>query len=294
MARPRAAREAVARTPSRVGNNRVMPFAYRTARAVAMAVALASLVAGLVGCDPPGGDIGRWRPKVGDTWQIQLSGTPAISFDVDVYDIDLFDVPKATINRLHRDGRRVVCYFSAGSYEPWRPDAARLPRSVRGEPLDPPFDEERWLDIRSARVLAVMVDRMDLARDKGCDGVDPDNVEGWDNDTGFDLTRSDQAAFNRSLADAAHARGLAIGLKNDLGQVAGLVRSFDFAVNEQCHQYRECAMLAPFVDAGKPVFGIEYRVTRSEFCPESRRRHHSTLRKRLNLGPYRRACAWEM
>ncbi len=34
--------------------------------------------------------------------------------------------------------------------------------------------------------------RLGLATRKGCDGVDLDNVNGYDNDTGFPLTYDDQ------------------------------------------------------------------------------------------------------
>lgn len=61
-----------------------------------------------------------WRPAPGTTtWQWQLQGRIDTSFDVDMYDIDLFDTPASTIRQLQRDGRTVICYFSAGSYEDW-------------------------------------------------------------------------------------------------------------------------------------------------------------------------------
>ncbi len=63
-----------------------------------------------------------WQPKPGTTWQWQLTGEIDTSFDVAMYDIDLFDTPQAVIETLHQDGRTVICYFSAGSYEDWRPD----------------------------------------------------------------------------------------------------------------------------------------------------------------------------
>ena len=44
-------------------------------------------------------------------------------------------------------------------------------------------------------------ERLDLAAAKGCDAVDPDNVDGYANPTGFDLTGDDQLAFNRWLAE---------------------------------------------------------------------------------------------
>jgi hypothetical protein len=103
-----------------------------------------------------------------------------------------------------------------------------------------------------------MLARLDLARSKGCDGVEPDNVDAYDNDPGLAFDGDDQLDYNRFLASAAHARGLAIALKNDLLQVADLVNHFDLQVNEQCHQFTECGELQPFLDQGKPVLNAEY------------------------------------
>ncbi len=200
-----------------------------------------------------------WTPRVADTWQWQLSGTLNTRYDVAVYDIDLFDTPAATIAALKTAGRRVVCYFSAGSGENWRSDYARFAAADLGNALDG-WAGERWLDIRSANVRAVMVARLQLAAGKGCDGVEPDNVDAFeaDNRAGFALTAADQLSYNRYLADQAHALGLAIALKNDTAQVAALAPSFDFAVNEQCHEYSECGVYSAFTGAGKPVFNVEY------------------------------------
>lgn len=71
----------------------------------------------------------------GMTWQWQLQGDVDTSFDVDLYDVDLFDTPVETIDRLRRDGRVVICYFST-AYEDWRPDADRWPARALGEALD--------------------------------------------------------------------------------------------------------------------------------------------------------------
>lgn len=191
------------------------------------------------------------------TWQWQLQGELNTSYDVDLYDIDLFDTSASQIASLREDGRYVVCYFSAGSFEDWREDAGDFPHDSLGETLDG-WEGERWLDIRNAEVRAVHERRLDLAVDKGCDGVEPDNVTAANNDTGFDITPDDQLDFNRFLADAAHERGLTIALKNDLEQIPELVGWFDFAVNEQCHEYDECDVYRPFLDAGKPVFNAEY------------------------------------
>jgi hypothetical protein len=94
--------------------------------------------------------------------------------------------------------------------------------------------------------------------------VEADNVDGWDNPTGFDLSGADQLAYNRWLAEQAHARGLAIALKNDGDQVTDLVDAFDLAVVEQCVELEECEQYEPFVAAEKPVFVAEYRADGAE------------------------------
>jgi len=212
-----------------------------------------------------------YKPTLSNTWQMQLSGEVNTNYSVDVYDIDLFDTSKNTIDLLHNQGKKVICYFSAGSYEEWRSDAGDFPSEALGNELDG-WEGERWLDVRNDKLNSVMKRRMDLAKAKGCDGVDPDNVDGYTNDTGFDLKYKDQLKYAIFLANEAHKRGLSIGLKNNLDQITELVNHYDFAVNEQCNQYRECDMLSPFIKHSKPVFNIEY---------SSSYRNNSSKRKQL-------------
>ena len=241
---------------------------------------------------PPEGDMGaRWRPTKGQTWQWQLDGGPIdTSVDADVYDVDLFTTPAATVADLHGRGRKVICYFSAGSWEPYRPDSGDYPDDVMGGPVEG-WPDERWLDVRRVDVLRpLLAARFDLCADKGFDGVEPDWMDSHTQDTGFPITAGDQLRFNHMLADMAHERGLAIGLKNDLGQVAELADVFDFAVVEQCAENGECGELAPFLDRGKPVFHAEYDLAVTDFCTESQRLGLSSIRKRLDLDAWRESC----
>ena len=227
----------------------------------------------------------------GTSWQWQLSGTIDTSVDAQMYDIDLFESPQNVIDELHRKDRIVICYFSAGSWEGFRPDAGSFPQSVRGSPLDPPFQDELWLDIRQLGVLGpIMSARLDLAVAKGCDGVEPDNVDGYTNDSGFPLTGTDQIAYNTFIAQAARARGLSVGLKNDLDQIPQLVDVFDWALNEQCFEFDECALLMPFISAGKAVFGVEYALDPPQFCPQANAMNYDWLRKNIQLDAFRVSC----
>jgi hypothetical protein len=231
-----------------------------------------------------------WKPTKGQTWQWQLSGKLDRTVTADVYDIDAETSTTTDVAALHKAGRRVVCYVDVGSYERYRADAKRFPADVLGSTMDG-WPDERWLDIRRWDVLKpILTDRFDTCRKKGFDAVEPDNVDGYANDTGFPLTAGDQLTFNRRIAGLAHGLGLAVGLKNDLDQVTALAPAFDFAVNEECAEYAECGVLTAFTKAGKPAFNAEYEMATTAFCANSRQIGLSSIRKRLSLNAWRQTC----
>ena len=241
---------------------------------------------------------GNWyRPSVLVTWQWQLQGNINTSYAVEIYDVDLFNTSRAEIQELQSSGKKVICYFSAGSYENFREDKNRFLPGELGNVLDG-WENERWLDIRSSNVHTIMKSRLDLAKEKGCDGVEPDNMDGYVNNSGFELTASDQLAFNKFIANESHKRNLSVGLKNDLDQINELVDYYDFSVNEQCFEYRECHALFSFIEKGKPVLNVEYlnkyvvdETKRSVLCAESLSNQFSTLILPLDLNDdFRYSC----
>jgi hypothetical protein len=229
-----------------------------------------------------------WVPNGIQPWFIQYTGNMDYSKNVNIYNIDLFDTTIDTINTLHNRNVRVICYFSAGTYENWRPDANLFLSSDLGKSNG--WVGENWLDIRSTSVRNIMKNRILLAKQKKCDGVDPDNVDGYSNDSGFPLTSNDQLDFDKFLATTAHENGLSVSLKNNLDQIPQLVNYFDYAVNEQCLQYNECSALKPFTDAGKTVFHIEYSGTIGNICLKTRPLLFSSVLKNLNLDATQSAC----
>lgn len=205
-----------------------------------------------------------WKPRANDTWQIILSHPPIISDtdtsttpNVDVFDIDLFDTPMETIQRLHDLGKKVICYFSAGSYEDWRSDASEFKPEDMGNALDG-WPGEKWLKLESSNVRKIMKDRVSLAKSKGCDGVDPDNVDGYQNDNGLSLTQRDSISFMSYLSSITAPLNLTLGLKNAGDIIPAILPLVQFSVNEQCIEHDECSTFQPFIAAGKPVFHIEY------------------------------------
>ena len=238
-----------------------------------------------------------WHPPVGTTWQWQLTGLPIdSSFAAEMYDIDLFENDAATVAALQAQGRKVICYLSAGSWEDWRPDADAFPSEVLGNDYEG-WPGEKWLDIRQIELLApIMRARLDQCAAKGFDGVEPDNIDAYTSDTGFPLTYQHQLHYNRWLAAEAHARGLSIGLKNDDEQVADLLSHFDWALTEDCFAQDWCSAMAPFVTAGKAVFAAEYTDELSvnqfleQVCPEAELLEFNAILKHRDLDAWRRDC----
>lgn len=119
-----------------------------------------------------------------------------------------------------------------------------------------------------------MLERLRQAKEKGCDAVDPDNIDGYSegNNNGIGETIRDATSFMEFLAVEAHHRGLAIGLKNS-GELAAnktLVKLLDFAVVEECFTNTDdsgaldpnCADWSNFYLSSppKPVYSIEYPI----------------------------------
>lgn len=254
-------------------------------------VTLVGVLASLVLLVSPHAHAGGWRlPPFTNRFQYQLqtgsSGPGGIDLtlcaatdhssaclsplvvDIDLYGPDGRTPNVAAVRAIHARGGYAICYVDAGTWEAWRPDASHFPRALLGRANGWPG--ERWLDIRRvALLITLMTPRVLGCARAGFDAVEFDNVDGYANSTGFPLTSSEQIRYNLALANLAHRFGLAVGLKNDDVQAARLASTFDFAVDEQCVQYRECGLLEPFLRRRHPVFDVEYRGSLATACARS-------------------------
>jgi endo-alpha-1,4-polygalactosaminidase (GH114 family) len=239
------------------------------------------------------------------------SGGPCVRprvFDIDLYQDGRISgndhtINTAAVNAIHRRGGHAICYVSAGTAERFRPDYVKYVRFDRrighrllGKPFSDRFSNEYWVNINNARgqrdfVLRRVADRTRKCAAAGFDAVEYDVVDAYAQGrrvTGWRIGARTQLVFDRALARIAHENGLSVGLKNDLGQVPKLEPRFDFAVNEQCFQYRECTNnpspgYRAFTRNGKAVFQVEYRIPPSRFCLDADRLGFSSIKKARNF-----------
>jgi hypothetical protein len=207
-----------------------------------------------------------WIPPRQLTWYWQLQGAVNNSEPVAAYDIDGFDTSAAEVAALHALGKHVICYLDVGTYEPGRPDTSSFPTSVLGSGVQG-WPGELWLDVGNLGALEpIMTARFQMCKEKGFDAVEPDNMDGYENGSGFPLAAQQQLTYDEWVAGEVHSLGMAVFQKNDGEQTAQLESHFDGALDEQCNQYSECDNFRAYLAAGKPVLNAEYELSTSAFC----------------------------
>jgi hypothetical protein len=235
-----------------------------------------------------------WKPAVGASFEWMLSNSLSASLPkAQVIDIDGFEATAMTVSRIHRAGKRAVCYINVGAWENWRPDKGKFPASVIGKAY-PGWAGEKFLDIRQIKLLApIMRARFDMCKSKGFDAIEPDNLDSHQQPTGFPITRAQQIAYNKWIAAEAHARGLSIGLKNVPDLLPELKAHFDWALLEDCYDQGWCSTMSPLIAAGKAVFSVEYtdnNINFTKYCNRMKVLKFTPLYKHRNLDSWSRHC----
>ena len=224
-----------------------------------------------------------WQPTAGKTWQWQLTTPVDISQNVDIYDIDYEDNSTAVVSTLHGLGKKVIAYMSVGTWEDFRADAGDFPAAIKGNTVGG-FPDEKWLDVRDQTTLRdIMRARFNLAKAKGFDAVEMDNIDGYTNNPGFSFSAGDQLVYNLWLASAVHSIGLAAFFKNDTDQVNDVVDYYDGCIVEQAFEYGEADSYSPFILQNKPVLEAEYNIAPSAYCSEAIDLGFSAIHKNLDL-----------
>ncbi|QMW66848.1 endo alpha-1,4 polygalactosaminidase [Mumia sp. ZJ1417] len=161
-------------------------------------------------------------------------------------------------------GRYNICYVNAfqtqkSERKSWRHKRWHLVLKRNGKAVKDTEWNEWLLDIRTgakrAKLAKVMRTWMKGCARAGYDAVELDNLDSFLRSRGL-LSRKQAVAYAKRLVKSAHAVGLAVGQKN-FAELNGKKIGFDFAIAEQCGQWRECA--AYVRSYGRRVIAVEYR-----------------------------------
>jgi len=212
----------------------------------------------------------------GATFEWRLDDLPNdYTTDAEVVDIDAFSATPELVANLKAQGKTVIAYLSVGSVENFREDANDFPEEVIGNIYEG-FEDENWLDIRKISLIAPIIEkRLDMIMSKGFDGIEPDNINGYQNNSGFNLNEADARTYSRYLIEQAHKRNLSIGQKNAEEIIPTLADEFDWILTEDAYADDFYKQLTPFIQLGKAVFMVEYtdRMSAENFtenvCPKA-------------------------
>jgi hypothetical protein len=214
-----------------------------------------ALLAGLGGLVGPAYAATITLPPAGTDWDYQLGGARPVPAHVGIVERDRLAAPVATAyNVCYVNGFQAQRQQKRFWHRHWR-----LVLKDGGRPVVDSVWGEWLLDTRTrakrtalARIVGRWTDR--CAAD-GFDAVEYDNLDSFSRSHHL-LTRADNKRYAAALVARAHADGLAAAQKN-WAEWDGRSVDFDFAVAEQCGQYRECGS---YVDHyGHHVLAVEYR-----------------------------------
>ncbi len=245
---------------------------------------------------PQNQNIIKFIPQTTFDWDLRSDLPIGSQYTAEVIDIDAFDNSAELVTELHSQGKKVIAYISVGSVENWRSDAADFPTSIIGNNYDG-WDGEKFLDIRRIDVLApIMRARLDMIKAKGFDAVEPDNMDSYTNNTGFNITEQDVINYCKWLADEAHSRGLSIGQKNATELSDELVDSFDWILLEDAFadDFQEEAKI--YITKNKAVFTTEYtdRMNENDFlntvCSQASNLKYTAILKERELNNFVITC----
>jgi hypothetical protein len=190
---------------------------------------------------------------------------------------------------MHPKGIKAACYISAGSWEKYRPDADDSPASVLGTSNGWPG--EKWLDIHKRKIpKPIMRARIDICRRKGFDAIELRQRRRVPERDGVPAHRARPASVQRVPHERRSCpRTLRLPQERSRAdpEAPALLRC---RVERTVLPVSGCPALGRFVNAGKPVFNVGYKLDRSQFCDRANARNFNSLKKRLALDAWRRPC----
>lgn len=240
-----------------------------------------------------------YKPLIGDSFEWCLDSialTQVNQYTCKIIDVDAFSATKELVDAFHARGIKVIAYISVGTIENYRPDSTLLPLEIIGN-IYPAWPDERFLNIREIeKMKPFIVSRFDMIKQKGFDGIEPDNMDGYNEINGFDLTLNDTKLFCEWIIEEAHNRGLSIGQKNTEELTPSLYKKFDWALTEDVFNLNTQNDYSQYISVNKPVFSAEYTdvMSTTDFntfvCSKAKQLKYFAFLKHRDLTQWKYEC----
>jgi hypothetical protein len=218
---------------------------------------IVAVLCGLVGLAVPTyAGAARTLPPTHTDWDYQLGGARPVPAHVGIVERDRLASPLA--------GKYNICYVNGFQTQVeqekfWHRHHWNLVLKDHGRPVVDSVWGEWLLDTRTpakrAALAAIMGRWTDRCAHDGFDAVEYDNLDSFSRSHHL-LTKTDNKKYAALLVEKAHAAGLAAAQKN-MAEWNGTTVGFDFAIAEQCGQYRECVSYVHHY--GDHVLAVEYQ-----------------------------------
>lgn len=225
-----------------------------------------------------------WQPKPGETknWDIQVNAPIDLSTERAMIIVDLFASVPSPTTIAYGDGSTVsvpagsqpqtmatlqarqtiiTCRVGLGGVKSTDPDFAKFPSgTVSSMTLD---DDQvtHYLDFaQRAAWEDIAFARIDLAKQIGCDAIEPYLSDHGFTDLGFPPELESQRSWYAAVAAAVHGRELSVGMRNgvELGLVDTMAANYDWLLVERCAEVPNCELVRPFLNVRKAVFAIDF------------------------------------
>ena len=224
-------------------------------------------------------------------WQLSVENINPPK-NIKAFGADPDSVTSEQILALNKAGVYTICYVSVGTLENWRSDKNIFPSNIIGKTYGD-WPDEAFLDISNNELVNIMVQRFNNCAALGFLAIEPDNMDVYINDSGFNISKEQTLDYIRSLAKHAHALNLEIGQKNVPELTSELVSIMDFIITEDCFVDGWCGDVLPYIAANKPVFNAEYTDTGVDFnaaCTYAAKYKISMILKDRDLTVEREIC----
>jgi len=231
-------------------------------------------------------------------WILWEDNLDKINFNSKVVDLDVFDTDKKIIDNLKSEWKIVIWYINVWSIEKYRDDYNDFPKSVVWKTY-PWWEDEKFLDIRKYKKFQELIlNRLDIAKEKWFDGIEPDNMDTYDNynETGFNIYQWNSEEYLIWLSQEVNKRWMFLIQKNAPELSERMQKYFDGALLEGAFYNKFEDKFLNYTKNWKTVFNVEYtdNTNKKEFleniCPKSKKIWFISILKNRDLDKYILSC----